>query len=223
MEDRADNLLANDSQAPDRRYEVALAVDADGTLHSLRTDVVDDYGAYFLFAVAATRNAMAQTTGPYAIGSCETRVQGRADQQEPAGRLPRRGLGGQQLGARAAGRRAPRRSSGSTAIELRRRNLIQPDQFPYKIPTGNIYDSGDYPAVLDKALAHAELDFWRAEQARGARAGPLHRHRPGARRSSARPTRSTEFWFHNPGPYVGMSTTPESVRHLASARPAASA
>ena len=52
MEDRADNLLANDSQAPDRRYEAALAIDADGQFLSLRTDVVDDYGAYFLFAVA---------------------------------------------------------------------------------------------------------------------------------------------------------------------------
>ena len=74
MEDRADNLLANDSQAPDRRYEVALALDADGRFLSLRTDVVDDYGAYFLFAVAGNTNAMAQTTGPYTIGSCENAV-----------------------------------------------------------------------------------------------------------------------------------------------------
>ena len=44
-----------------------------------------------------------------------TRVQGRADQQEPAGRVPRRGLRGRQLGARAARRRGRRRSSGSTA------------------------------------------------------------------------------------------------------------
>ena len=118
MEDRADNLLANDSQAPDRRYEAALALDADGRFLSLRTDVVDDYGAYFLFAVAGNTNAMAQTTGPYAIGSCETAVQGRADQQEPAGRVPRRGLGGRATGCSsgwstraAAGARDRRRSS----------------------------------------------------------------------------------------------------------------
>ena len=60
MEDRADNLLANDSQAPDRRYEAALAIDADGRFLSVQHDVVDDYGAYFLFAVAGNTNAMAQ-------------------------------------------------------------------------------------------------------------------------------------------------------------------
>src|ERR1700742_2483286 len=74
MEDRADNLLANGSQAPDRRYEAELALDADGRFLSIRFDVVDDYGAYFVFAVAGNTNAMAQTTGPYTIGSCETAV-----------------------------------------------------------------------------------------------------------------------------------------------------
>ena len=100
---------------------------------------------------------------------------------------------------------------GIDAIELRRRNLIQPDQFPYKIPTGNVYDSGDYPAVLDKALAHADLDFWRAEQARAREQGRYIG--IGVASAQQRSTyASTEFWFHNPGPYVGMSTTPESVR-----------
>jgi len=42
---------------------------------------------------------------------------------------------------------------GLDPIEIRRRNFIQPDQFPYKMPCGNIYDSGNYPAVLDKALS----------------------------------------------------------------------
>ena len=36
--------------------------------------------------------------------------------------------------------------------ELRRVNFIPPDEFPYTIPTGNVYDSGDYPGVLDRAL-----------------------------------------------------------------------
>ena len=100
---------------------------------------------------------------------------------------------------------------GIDGIELRRRNLIQPDQFPYKIPTGNVYDSGDYPAVLEKALAHADLDYWRAEQERGREQGRYIG--IGFAQAQQRSTyASTEFWFHNPGPYVGMSTTPESVR-----------
>ena len=44
------------------------------------------------------------------------------------------------------------RELGADPIDLRRRNFIQPEQFPYKIPGGNEYDSGNYDAVLDKAL-----------------------------------------------------------------------
>jgi CO/xanthine dehydrogenase Mo-binding subunit len=210
MEDRADNLLANDSQAPDRRYEAALALDAGGRFLSLRTDVVDDYGAYFLFAIAGNTNAMAQTTGPYTIGTCENHVKAVLTNKNQQGVF--RGAGSEvhnwvleRLVDGAA------QELGVDGIDLRRRNLIQPEQFPYKIPTGNIYDSGDYPAVLDKALAHAELDFWRAEQASAREQGRYIG--IGLAQAQQRSTyASTEFWFHNPGPYVGMSTTAESVR-----------
>src|SRR5258707_8063893 len=56
------------------------------------------------------------------------------------------------------------------SIELRRKNFIRKDQFPYTIPGGSIYDSGDYEAVLDKALA--AIDY-----------GSLVRTRDEARRS----------------------------------------
>jgi CO/xanthine dehydrogenase Mo-binding subunit len=210
MEDRADNLLANGSQAPDRRYEAALALDAGGRFVSLKLDVVDDYGAYFVFAIAGNTNAMSQTTGPYTIGSCETAVRAVLTNKNQQGVF--RGAGS-EVGNWVLERLvdAAARELGIDGIELRRRNLIAPDQFPYRIPTGNVYDSGDYPAVLDKALAHAELDFWRAEQARGREHGRyIGIGVAGAQQRST--YASTEFWFHNPGPYVGMSTTPESVR-----------
>jgi CO/xanthine dehydrogenase Mo-binding subunit len=41
---------------------------------------------------------------------------------------------------------------GLDPVEFQRQNLIRPDEFPYFIPTGNLYDSGNHPAVLDKAL-----------------------------------------------------------------------
>ena len=41
-------------------------------------------------------------------------------------------------------------------LELRRRNLIRKDEFPYRIPSGSSYDSGDYHTVLDLALNTAE-------------------------------------------------------------------
>ena len=49
--------------------------------------------------------------------------------------------------------------------EVRRRNFIQPDQFPYTTPPGNEYDSGDYDASLDRALEMIDYDAFRREQA----------------------------------------------------------
>jgi carbon-monoxide dehydrogenase large subunit len=54
---------------------------------------------------------------------------------------------------------------------LRYRNLIRPDKFPYRTPTGRVYDSGDYAAALDTALAAVQYDWVRAEQARRRRDG----------------------------------------------------
>ncbi len=48
--------------------------------------------------------------------------------------------------------------------EVRLRNFIQPNEFPYKHISGYVYDSGDYPAVLKKSLKLAEIDLWRSRQ-----------------------------------------------------------
>src|SRR4029078_10172918 len=69
MEDRADNLLASDAQAPEGAHVAELAWDADGTFRSLRVKVVDDYGAYFMLAIAGNTNPLSQIVGPYRIGS----------------------------------------------------------------------------------------------------------------------------------------------------------
>ncbi len=55
---------------------------------------------------------------------------------------------------------------GLDAAEVRRRNYIQPDQFPYKTPTGSTYDTGNYEANLDAALETAGYRALRDEQAR---------------------------------------------------------
>jgi carbon-monoxide dehydrogenase large subunit len=55
---------------------------------------------------------------------------------------------------------------GKDPAEVRRLNFIRPEQFPYKAATGVVYDSGNYEAALDKALALADYQGLRAEQAR---------------------------------------------------------
>jgi len=210
MEDRADNLMANDSQGPERVYDAELALTDEGEFLSVRLNVVDDYGAYFMFAITGNTNMMAQITGPYIIGSCETGIKAVLTNKNQ--QTVMRGAGsdvGNWVLERLVDAAAD--ELGMDGVELRRKNFIQPDQFPYKIPTGNIYDSGDYPAVLDLALEHAELDRWRGEQERLRAEGRYIG--IGLATAQQRSTfSSTEFWFHNPGPATGLTTSPESVR-----------
>jgi len=56
---------------------------------------------------------------------------------------------------------------GFDRLELRRRNLVSPDEMPYRNPLGLVYDSGDYPASLQRA---AELGDWAGFEARRAEA-----------------------------------------------------
>jgi len=210
MEDRIDNLAANDSQGPDRIYDAELAVTNDGKFLSMRLYTIDDYGAYFVFAITGNTNMMSQISGPYTIGSVETSIKAVLTNKNQQGVF--RGAGS-DVGNWVLERLVDAVSDelGIDGIELRRRNLIQPEQFPYKVPTGNVYDSGDYPSVLNMALQHADLDYWRQEQERARQQGRYIG--IGLATCQQRSTYSaTEFWFHNPAPAAGLTTTPESAR-----------
>ena len=210
MEDRMDNLMANDSQGPDRIYDAQLAMTKEGKFLSLRLATIDDYGAYFIFAITGNTNMMAQITGPYTFKSVETSIKAVLTNKNQ--QTVFRGAGsdvGNWVLERLVD--AAAQELGIDGIELRRRNFIQPDQFPYKMPTGNIYDSGNYPAVLNMALEHFDLDGWRRTQARARQDGRYIG--IGLATAQQRSTYSlTEFWFHNPAPATGLSSTPESVR-----------
>ncbi len=210
MEDRIDNLAANDNQGPARIYDAELAVTKDGKFLSLRVHTIDDYGAYFIFAIIGNTNMMSQITGPYTIKSVETGIKAVLTNKNQ--QTVFRGAGsdvGNWVLERLVD--ATAEELGIDRVELRRRNLISPDQFPYKIPTGNVYDSGNYPAVLNMACEHANLDYWRKEQEEARKAGRYIG--IGLATAQQRSTYSvTEFWFHNPGPATGLTSTPESVR-----------
>lgn len=57
------------------------------------------------------------------------------------------------------------REMGIDRVELRRRNHIRPEQMPYRAPSGMAYDSGDFPAVMDKALQAADWNAYPAREA----------------------------------------------------------
>jgi CO/xanthine dehydrogenase Mo-binding subunit len=95
--------------------------------------------------------------------------------------------------------------------EIRRRNFIRPDQFPYKIPTGNTYDSGNYEGVLEKALALADVERWRAEQEK-ARAEGRYIGIGLASCQERSGYNASEWWFLYDAPPLPATSTPESVK-----------
>jgi CO/xanthine dehydrogenase Mo-binding subunit len=209
IEDRVDNLSNSDHCGSDRVYNVELAAMRDGTLRSLRIKVVDDYGAYLQFGVGHHGNALAQVTGPYRIGSVSYEVHAVVTNKCQQGAY--RGFGSEVnnwMLERMVDLLA--RKLELDPVEIRRRNLIGPEEFPYFIPTGNVYDSGDYAEVLRKALELVGYEEWRAEQERARQEGRY----VGIGLCSCQERSvfsATEFWFWFDEPAAPVTSTPESI------------
>ena len=107
---------------------------------------------------AARRSSSASRSAPSSAPTASS-VAYRADrghhQQDAAGGGARFRPGADQL-AIETGDRPGRRSARPRPLEVRRRNFIRHDEFPYLIPSGTTYDSGDYHTVIDKALEHTD-------------------------------------------------------------------
>jgi carbon-monoxide dehydrogenase large subunit len=104
-------------------------------------------------------------TGQYAIKNLACDVYAVATNKVPSSTF--RGFGGPE--ATFATERLMDKAAlalGMDPAEIRRRNYIQPDQFPWFSAGGGVFDSGNYPGLLDKALAAVGYDELRAEQAR---------------------------------------------------------
>jgi CO/xanthine dehydrogenase Mo-binding subunit len=164
IEDRMEYLIAGASQSWDRHYRASLAVRRDGTVTGLRVALVDDIGASGeSFGAVGAGKPLSCFTGCYAIPVAEYDLSIVLTHKLPTSAY--RGMGPpphtmvlERLMDIAA------RGLGIDPAELRRRNYIQPDRFPYVIPSGNEYDSGDYKAALDKVLEMADYGRLRAEQ-----------------------------------------------------------
>ncbi len=152
IEDRLENMRGGDMHGPDRFFDVEVAFNRDGIIKGLRIRAVDDVGAYAGRSPLQLGKPVSAICGPYQIHAIEyepTSVMTNKTPQEAV-----RGFG--QAPTNLALERTMdhvARHLGMDPIELRRKNFIRKDQFPYLIPSGSTYDSGDYHTVLDKALA----------------------------------------------------------------------
>ena len=172
IEDRLENMRGGDMHGPDRIFDMQVAFDRDGALRALRIRALDDVGAYAGRSPLQLGKPVTAICGPYRVPAIEyepTSVMTNKTPQEAV-----RGFG--QAPTNFALERTIDHVAahlGLDRLELRRRNLIAKHEFPYRIPSGSTYDSGDYEAVLDKALAAIDYPALVAARDRARSAGRL--------------------------------------------------
>ncbi len=162
--------------ARDAVIEAELGATEDGRILGLRAQVWCDSGAYSPYPLGCAlepHTAIVGLPGPYVVPWYDYTGHAVATNKCPTG--PYRGVGFALAPLVTEGLMdGLARRTGIDRAEIRRRNMVQPDAHPFRSASGAILDSGDYPALLDKALdaaGYARL----AAQPRGAA-------RPGRRR-----------------------------------------
>lgn len=146
-EDRIENLQGGDAHSSDREYDVRLALDDDGRVRALDVSFIDDFGAYPRYAINQTLKPLALATGTYEIDHVNYEL--TAVLTNKTSQAPYRGFGVPPHNFILESTfDAAARELDIDPTALRSRNLLTPDQFPYTLPTSNVYDSGDYPETL---------------------------------------------------------------------------
>ena len=151
IEDRREHLMAS-SSGTDRISYVEAAVKNDGKITALRLKTMDNVGAYVRAPEpGCTLRPLGNYVGAYKIQHLSADVYCVSTNKMPTG--PNRGYGCQQhyFGLERIVDMIAQKLDSDPA-EIRLKNFIQPEEFPYTTPTGGVYDSGNYPETLKKAL-----------------------------------------------------------------------
>lgn len=157
-DERSESFLS-DSHGRDHDMTIELGFDADGRIIAARIDGYANLGAYLSNATALppTGNTVKNFVGVYRTPQLEVTSRCVFTNTTPVG--PYRGAGrpeGNYYIERMMDTAA--REMGIDRAEIRRRNHIPPEAIPYDTPAGTKYDSGDFPAVLEKALRLADWE-----------------------------------------------------------------
>ncbi len=175
VETRTGNLI---STGFGRDYHMSgeLALTDEGRILGLRVDVLSDQGAFYSDAQPSRYRAglFHVVTGSYDFPAAHITCRGAFTNKAPGGvayrcsfRITEASYLIERLVQTAA------YELGIDPADLRFRNFIQPEQFPYETPTGFVYDSGDYPTALRKALDAVGYEQLREEQAEARAQGRL--------------------------------------------------
>jgi carbon-monoxide dehydrogenase large subunit len=150
IEDRYEHFVAT-VHAREQRTIISLDADGQGCLRGIRSRSVADQGAYFHTAgPAPAANSVYLASGPYRVPVVDAAVAVSITNKTPYGAY--RGFGQEAaIFALERGMDLLARNLGVDPVALRRRNLLRPDELPYKTPTRQVLDSGDYARCLDLA------------------------------------------------------------------------
>ena len=156
IEDRREHFLCA-TQQRDQIWDMEFAVAADGRVLGIRGNVLHENGAYLPYGLVLPFTSLGPLPGPYAIGACDVGMEVLFTNAVPT--TPIRGAG-RPNAAFALERMMDcvARELALDPAEVRRRNFVRADAFPYatgaKNPAGAAitYDSGDYAACLNKVL-----------------------------------------------------------------------
>jgi aerobic carbon-monoxide dehydrogenase large subunit len=168
---RAEGFVT-DAQSRDHVLVGELALDGEGRITALRVHSTSNLGAYVApcIPISTLSNMERMISGLYAIPAIHLRVEGALTNTVPINVY--RGVGRlecvytvERLVERAA------RETGRDPVALRRANMVR--AFPYRTATGALYDSGDYVARLDEAIARADTAGFPARRAAAIRRGRL--------------------------------------------------
>ena len=164
IETRSENMAVS-HHGRDQVDYVRMGAKSDGTITAFHAKIIQDVGAYFgLLTPMIPELGAFVMTGCYRIPAVRTDIVGVftnkyfTDAIRGAGRPEMTHMLEVTIDQLAV-------ELGMDAVEIRRKNFIPPDAFPYATPYGITYDSGNYEVALDRALEIIDLKSFRAEQA----------------------------------------------------------
>lgn len=165
--------LSTTSQAFDETIDAELALDEDGHILGLRAKVIGDIGAYSIYPWTAGLEPVQVISfmpGPYRVPVYHGSVRAVSTSKAPTG--PYRGVGRpastfvmERLVDMAAHR------LGMDPVEIRRKNLIRPEEFPYKTAPGIVWDRSGFIECLESACEAIDYPALRQQQAEARAAG----------------------------------------------------
>ncbi len=171
IEDRSEHMMAA-GHSCGQEFDVEAAVKNDGTVQGLRFKEIDDVGGSVSTLTIHFTNKLNNLSNTYKVKNIS--MEGISVVTNKCPVIPNRGIGKPGMcfiWERMMDRIAE--TLNMSPVDVRSINLVQPSEMPYTTPSGNIYDSGDYPALLNRALEKIGYEKLREEQRREREKGRL--------------------------------------------------